>query len=387
MLRRLTGTMALTLLAGLGLAVSGNVAAATAASAGTPLVSATTSIANDPDTGGNGTWADDDFTRTLTVSTDPTSSDCAALAGWTASADVCYSAAITDAGTANTVVNAFQPNQGSSTLADQTGDKITGPSEGVPFTGTASYQFYAPAGGIPSAADVPATLNDNFAKPSGAASTSEWYLEAFAATGRTGVYTGGIGNWSWTYADSCESWTDANTNSQGQSTPLSDDGNITGKACATPAGFSGGQGDVINRFGNGLDVRDQRPAVNNLIIAYPVTGTDPAVQFDVIPVGDGWAFEYAPLKVDSGLCVSEAVGSEPAGSNPTGLVLRDCLWNKFQRFTLSVGANGSFQLVNAATGQTIQPNGTRAQITGENTLSNVAGSWWAWNTPGSAPAA
>jgi hypothetical protein len=363
---------------------------ASTASASTPLVSASTSITNSPDSGGNGNWANDDITRTLTINTDTTSSDCASLAGWDASADVCYSGSISDSGTANTIVSGFQPNQGSSTAADQTGDKITGPSEGVPFTGTASFQFYAPTGDIPSAANVPATLNSNFTEQTGASSTSEWYLEAFTTAGRAGVNTDGLGNWSWTYANSCESWTDANTNGDGQSTPLSDDGNITGKVCPAsspaPAGFSGGNGDVINLYGNGLDVKGQRDAVNTPVIAWPVTSTDPAVRFDFIAVNGGWAIEYAPT-VDTGLCVSEAVGSQPKGSAPTGLVLRGCSWNKFQTFTLRTGANGSFQLVNAATGQTIQPNGTRAQITGTSTVTNGPGSWWGWNTRGAVPAA
>lgn len=370
----------------LGFVLSFGAAAAPAgtAAAATPLVSAATSISNNPDSGGNGTWADDDFTRTLTINVDTTSSDCASLTGWNASVDVCYSGSISDTGTAATVTGAFQPNQGSATAADQTGDKITGPSEKVPFTGSAGFQFYAPTSDIPSAANVPATVNDQFTTQGGAAGTSEWYLQAFTTAGRAGVYTSGLGNWSWTYATSCEKWTDANTNGDGQSTPISDDGNITGKACPGPA--IAGDGDVINKYGNGLDVLGQRDRVNTRIVAWPAGASDPAVDFDVIPAGTAYAFEYAPRNVDSGLCVSEAVGSEPAGSAATGLVLRGCLWNKWQTFTLRVAADGSFQLVNVATGQTIQPNGTRAQITGVATVTNGPGSWWGWKTPGTPPA-
>ena len=211
-------------LAGIGLAAG-------AAHATTPLVSASTTIINNADSGGNGFWANDDFTRTLTINTDTTSSDCAPLSGFSATTDTCYSASVSDSGDANTIVGAFQPNQGGVTT---TGDKITGPTEAVPFSGTAAYQFYAPTADVPSATVVQTTVNDNFTHPSsGMDSTSQWYLQAFTAS-EQGSVTGALGNWSWVYANGCEKWTDANTNHDGQSTPLADDGNITGSVCTTP---------------------------------------------------------------------------------------------------------------------------------------------------------
>jgi hypothetical protein len=150
--------------------------------------------------------------------------------------------------------------------------------------------------------------------------------------------------------------------------------------------FRGGQGDIVNQFGNGLDAYRQGAAVNTRIVAWQVTSTDPAVDWDAIPVGGGWAFEYAPRGVDTGLCASVAIGSEPAGSAPTGLVERNCLWNAFQRFTVREGGNGSFELVNVATGDVLQPNGTGGQFTAVATVTNPAGSWFGWNRPGAVPA-
>jgi hypothetical protein len=373
----------LALAASLGLAFGGAAAAATSASASTPLVTASTIITNNPDSGGDGAWAYDDFTRTLTISTD-TSSDCASLTGWE-TADSCYTAEVTDTGTAATIVGAFQPNQGTTVTADQTAGKVTGPREQVPFSGSASYQFYAPRGIIPSAAVVPANRDNDFTAQTGAFSMSSWFLQAFTSAGQEGVY-GQIGDWSWTYKNSCEKWTDASTNNGGQSTPLADDGNITGKVCPVSTTSPSGPGDVINQFGNGLDANRQDRSANTKIIAWPVKASDPAVDFEAITSGAGVAFEYAPGGRLSGLCVSEAVGSEPAGSAPTGLVERSCNGSGWQRFAVNTARNGSFQLVNVATGNVIQPTGTGGQFTGATKVTNVAGSWFGWNARGAVPA-
>lgn len=369
-----------------GMAVAGAVTAHAAA----PLVSASTTITNNPDSGGNGVWADDNFTRTLTISTDATSSDCAALTGFTAAADACYTASISDSGNATTVVGAFQPNQGSTTAANQTGDKITGPAEAVPFTGTASYQFYAPTGDVPSAANVPATVNDNFTAQTGAASTSQWYLQAFTAAGRANVNTNGLGNWSWKYANSCESWTDANTNSDGQSTPLADDGNITGKVCPAPTTTPPATfGDYVNGYGNGLDVFRQHFAFNGIIAGWPATQHDPATQFQQLNEGTWHGHAVFALEAGStGWCVSDPMGGAlPAGADPYGLVLRACNASLFQLFYL----NGRY-LVSAVfaahfgTGGYVNPDGTGAQLAVGVSPVAWGGSKYAWENAASLPA-
>lgn len=200
--------------------------AASAAQASVPLVTASTHITNNDDDGGNGYWSVDDFTRTLTVSADP------ALAG-VPTGDTGYSATIADSGTWNGIVGAFTPNQGASPV---TGEQITHSVSGQ-FAGSSSYEFYAPTADVPSAANVAATLDDNFTKPtSGPDSTSSWYLQAFPAADQASVAGPGIQNdWTWTYKDKAESWTDSFADGDGQSTPVSLDGNITGAVPVKPS--------------------------------------------------------------------------------------------------------------------------------------------------------
>jgi hypothetical protein len=204
--------------------------AGTASASTTPLVTATTRIVNNPDSGGNGNWAYDNLTRTLTVSVAPSATSCAHVSGYSAaSGDICYMAAISDTGVARTILGAYAPNQGTGT---QNGTRIVR-SESVPFTGSATYKFYAPKGDTPAASNVAKYVNNDYST-SGPAydSTPSWYLQAFASGDRTNVPQNGIDNdWSWKYTDACGSWTDAANNNAGQSTPTSTDGNITGATC------------------------------------------------------------------------------------------------------------------------------------------------------------
>lgn len=212
-----------------GVTVAGGVVAVAAAApaafaAPLPLVTAVTHVAGNADDGGNGTWAYDNFTRTLKVSRDASVTPPAGEAA--------YTATVSDAGTWRAVFGAFTPNQGGADL----GLKIGRNADGT-FTGTASYSFDAPAADVPSAANVAKYVNDNFTKPaSGPDSTSQWYLQAFTAAQQPAV-TGSIGDdFTWTYGNACQSWTDSAADGDGQG---SADGNITGKACVFPYTYDG----------------------------------------------------------------------------------------------------------------------------------------------------
>ena len=203
-------------------------AAALAASAGTasaaphPLLAgstrAVTTITDRPDSGNGGTWADDSFTRTITIT----------RTGGGPGAYT-YTASLTDSrGLFTTIKGALTPNQGGSYAGDVIRSQVGGT-----MNGSADFTFTASA--LPSSranAGVPAAENDHGATP--ADSTSTWYELAFPA----GTTFGGpgIGHWSWSYSAvvvtfsrflgvSEQNWTDAWNNGDGN---LQADGNIQG---------------------------------------------------------------------------------------------------------------------------------------------------------------
>ena len=90
-------------------------------------LTATTSLTNRPDGGGNGNWAIDTVTRTLTITE----------TGHTG-AVYDYTATVSDTGTFKTITGAFTPNQGGTNH----GKKIKGTVQGT-MTGTANYSFTA----------------------------------------------------------------------------------------------------------------------------------------------------------------------------------------------------------------------------------------------------
>ncbi len=199
-------------------------AAPAAPGAAPAAITATTQVTNNLDDGGNGSWSSDDFTRTLRVAP-AAAATCAALTGFSADADTCYTATVADAGTWNAIVGAFTPNQAGA----YAGAKIALSDQGS-LTGSASYELFAPTADAPAAANVAAAVDDQFAKPtSGPNSTSAWFLQAFAAADQSAVVGTIADNWSWTYTDQCGAWTDSAADSDGQSASA---GNITGAACA-----------------------------------------------------------------------------------------------------------------------------------------------------------
>jgi hypothetical protein len=198
------------------LAAGGTVLAAVPASAASAApvrpVTASTHLSGRPDSGGNGNWAADAMTRTLTVRP----------AGGTS-----YTATVTDsAGSFATVPGDFVPNQ-----AADPGVKFTQRIDGS-FSGHASYSFTASE--APNARLVPRK-----AAGTAPADTSGWYKLAFPA----GTVFGGTGiesNWGWSYSAGCltishagrfsftsQSWNDFASNNGGQGPGSPAAGSIT----------------------------------------------------------------------------------------------------------------------------------------------------------------
>ncbi len=197
------------------LAAAAGVALASGTALATPTaVTASTQVSNAPDSGNNGNWAYDDYTRVLTVKIDPDQSS--APVG-----DTVYLASISDHGQFHAVLGAFTPNQAVPGL------KVTHSVSGA-MNGSWTYVVTAPTADVPSASNVPATVDDNFADGTGNQVSSKW--PALAFSGPVTVAPD-AGTWTWTYTRACESWTDSAANGDGN---LAADGNITGKACVPP---------------------------------------------------------------------------------------------------------------------------------------------------------
>lgn len=205
------------------------------------VTSASTYIANHPDSGDGGTWAYDDFTRTLTFAKAPDQSVCS---GMPATGDTCYTAVIADSGKFNAIVGAADPNTSVS-------GSIQHSVQGT-MTGWSGYTFYAPADDAPSYSNVGTYQNDNFKTSSNPAQTTpNWYLQLFSAADQSAVQGSENNDWTWTYKTPCgEQWTDSAANGGGD---IAAAGNITGKdVCVTS---HTGPGYVVNKnSGKALDV-------------------------------------------------------------------------------------------------------------------------------------
>lgn len=172
--------------------------------------SATTTLTNRLDSGGNGDWAIDGdtaaspaygVTRTFKITLVSQSAG-----HWT------WNGAACDGGQATAIPGAFTPNQGPGHTGQVIRSQVT-----TTLNGTASYTFTTDA---PLSAarnlGLPASENGTPA-PGSPQTTSLWYEQAFPA----GTTFGGpgIGPWSWTYTAGLfppESWTDASANNGGQ---------------------------------------------------------------------------------------------------------------------------------------------------------------------------
>jgi hypothetical protein len=194
-------------------ALGGAVALSGTAHAAPTQVSASTHLSNVPDSGNGGNnWSYDDYTRTLTVKVDP--SQTGAPGG-----DTQYLASISDNGQFNAIVGQLSPNQ--AVAGTQILHAVTGSMKG-----SGTYVVEAPSTDALDVNNIPRTVNDNFADGTGNETTGNWPVQAF--TTATGVTASLDNDWTWTYTDQCESWTDAATNGDGG---LAADGNITGKNC------------------------------------------------------------------------------------------------------------------------------------------------------------
>lgn len=378
------------------LLTGGAVAAASAAGAVTN-VTGVTYLPTNLDSG-NGTavvntlaggWALDKFHRTLTV-TD--SSACTVVV----SPFTCFSATVSDTGTFTTIPgNGHAPNPASTT---DPGTNIAWPPVSGPFSGTASYLFEANTAPAPS--NIRGVVNNSGFPATGDNSTSLWFENAFSggtayknADGT--IFTGAIQNtWGWSYtsqtgasstttAVSCESWADTAANGAG-GTAL--DGNITGKQCAgTPIPVPQGDlGNFVNPYGNGFDVYQQHYAVNTIVAGWTATKFDPATLFvRFLNSHGGFSLEAVNGHgIATGLCVSDPVGSEPAGFVPGQLTLRGCNNSQFQGF--SPQPDGSLQSDVAGAGH-VEPNGTGAPLVVKTTFDGWGGFKYQWKDRASLP--
>lgn len=202
------------------------------AHAATPTtVTAVTQVSNHQE---SPLWAYDNFTRTLTVTLDTTSTDCSAVTGFdatfNATADTCYTATVVDKGTSDTIPGNPTPNTSSTA-------KISHAVQ-ASMNGGASYILFAPKDDVLSAAAVKTAVDDNFGATTAPYATSTWpaaaFLTAAGAPDFANVkvnYQDNGNAWSWTYKTACETWVDSGTNHGGA---LPGDGNITGILCPTP---------------------------------------------------------------------------------------------------------------------------------------------------------
>lgn len=134
------------------LAIAGTAAQASPHPVPNPTTITITHMVNRPDSGGNGNWANDDFTRVLTIRSQGTTAltNCGAL-----NTDTCYAftADLRDGGSFRTIGGAFTPNQG----APFTGRTLPNHSLTGPMSGNGQFTtFYATS--QPNASLVPHTV-------------------------------------------------------------------------------------------------------------------------------------------------------------------------------------------------------------------------------------
>lgn len=193
------------------LAAVGFAAGISTAASAAPLVHATTHVANRADSGNGGTWATDNFTRSLTIV--KSASQVNAPDG-----DTLYTAFVVDNGGFTAHAGALAPNQ--AVPGVHVAHSVNGS-----FKGGITYTIAAPNADALTGT-VPAFENDAVGTP---VPTSTWPAQAFATS--VGVQVTENAGWSWKYSTACESWTDSSANGDGN---LAGDGNITGKICTVP---------------------------------------------------------------------------------------------------------------------------------------------------------
>lgn len=196
--------MKLTYLAALGAAALLPVLAATGAGASTVhshTYTVSTVLSHRSDSGGNGTWAYDRFTRVAKVTLRGSAplSDCGTVTG------NCYAftASLDDNGHFRAIQGAFTPNQG----APFTGNTITGHPHGDMHGYGLFGTFYATE--LPDTSLVPRFVH-------GDANKSSLWPTLFFGPSATVVGSGNENDWGYFYHASHQRWADASFNSGGQ---------------------------------------------------------------------------------------------------------------------------------------------------------------------------
>lgn len=185
-------------------------------------VTASTSVSSRTDSGNQGNWAADSFIRFITI-TRHEAADVSRCGGAVATCWY-YTGTITDSGTFLTDAGVQTPNGACTEPAPSNANcsalVINGQVAGN-FTGGSHIEFYA-SSATPDASRVPSTVSGD------TPSTGKWYQQFFAGgTGFSGPAN--LIDWSWTYSapSTCETWTDAYNNGDGNGIYASD-GNIAG---------------------------------------------------------------------------------------------------------------------------------------------------------------
>jgi hypothetical protein len=189
-------------------------------------VTAVTTLSDRPESGNAGNWADAQITRTASVTRHEAapSTDCGS------SATQCwfYTATISDAGSFATISGADTPNQACTEPGGESCDGlvISGTIDGS-LAGGGTLEFYANSN-TPNASLVPTSGTGT-----APTDTADWYKLFFPSAtdfGLTNNPNAPWTAWSWTYTApaTCENWTDAYNNGDGNGTYAAD-GNIAGQ--------------------------------------------------------------------------------------------------------------------------------------------------------------
>lgn len=180
---------------------------------------AMTQVTGDPDSG-HGTpavWADDSFTRMMTVTQGAAvpAADCGAASGpcWA------YSASLRDSGSFTAIPGAGTPNQ---SCAGCAGLHVASAVSGSLY-GTYAITLYASA--LPDASLVPAGHDDGGVAPSPPYTSTTWPELFFPAGTHFGGVAGGAYSWTYTVAFPRQQWADSSSNGDGNQPQ---DGNIYG---------------------------------------------------------------------------------------------------------------------------------------------------------------
>lgn len=186
-------------------------------SAYTPTsATATSSVLDHPDSGNGGNWAVDSITRTASVTLKGVTS----VSNCGSGATTCYlyegtiadTGSFTTASSGDVTTDSKSPNAGTTINGTETGS----------LTGGSAVEFYA-SSNAPTASTVPAVVSGVV---SGERTTTNW-VEQFFPAGTTFGTGPSLLNWDWTYstANTCETWVDALSG---------ETGDITGvNACAS----------------------------------------------------------------------------------------------------------------------------------------------------------